>query len=67
MTDRIDLDHVALASQYAWDNLNRYRADLGGDRVHFTPGSAAINILDCDSGKIRPPVTRDFEDESTPF
>jgi methylmalonyl-CoA/ethylmalonyl-CoA epimerase len=31
MPDPIDLDHVALASQYAWDNLNRYRADLGGE------------------------------------
>jgi methylmalonyl-CoA/ethylmalonyl-CoA epimerase len=31
MTDPIDLDHVALASQYAWDNLSRYRADLGGE------------------------------------
>ena len=31
MTDPIDLDHVALASQYAWDNLDRYRADLGGE------------------------------------
>ena len=34
------------------------RADLGGDRVHFTPGSAAINILDGD--EIRRPTTADF-------
>ena len=30
------------------------------DRVHFTPGSAAINILDNTTGKIRPPDTTDY-------
>lgn len=30
------------------------------DRVHFTPGSAAINILDGDTGAIRPPTTADY-------
>lgn len=30
------------------------------DRVHFTPGSAAINILDNTTGKIRPPDTADY-------
>jgi trimethylamine---corrinoid protein Co-methyltransferase len=35
-------------------------ADLGGDRVHFVPGSAAINVLDGESGEIRPPVTADY-------
>ena len=27
--------------------------DLGGDRVHFTPGSAAIHILDGATGEVR--------------
>jgi trimethylamine--corrinoid protein Co-methyltransferase len=36
------------------------RADLGGDRVHFTPGSAAINVLDGATGEMRPPVTADY-------
>ncbi len=36
------------------------RADLGGLRVHFTPGSAAINILDGATGRIRPPSTHDY-------
>jgi trimethylamine--corrinoid protein Co-methyltransferase len=36
------------------------RADLGGLRVHFTPGSAAINVLDEATGRIRPPSTRDY-------
>lgn len=30
------------------------------DRVHFTPGSAAIKILDGDTGAIRPPTTADY-------
>jgi len=42
------------------DRDGAVRADLGGDRVHFTPGSAAINILDPGTGRIRPPVTRDY-------
>ena len=32
----------------------------GGDRVHFDPGSAAINILDSETQKQRPPLTADF-------
>jgi len=31
-----------------------------GDRVHFTPGSAAITILDGDTGEIRQPTTADY-------
>jgi trimethylamine--corrinoid protein Co-methyltransferase len=42
------------------DRDGAVRADLGGMRVHFTPGSAAINVLDEATGKIRPPVTRDY-------
>jgi trimethylamine--corrinoid protein Co-methyltransferase len=34
--------------------------DLSGYNVHFTPGSAALNILDPISKKIRKPVTRDY-------
>src|SRR5512132_518435 len=30
------------------------------DRVHFTPGSAAINILDGETGAIRPAATADY-------
>ncbi|MFQ6612844.1 MAG: trimethylamine methyltransferase family protein [Fidelibacterota bacterium] len=32
------------------------------DKVHFTPGSAAINILDHHNGEIRKPVTTDYID-----
>jgi catechol 2,3-dioxygenase-like lactoylglutathione lyase family enzyme len=28
---RTDFDHVALGSEHAWDNLDRYRGDLGGE------------------------------------
>ena len=34
--------------------------DLGGDRVHFTPGSSAINYLDPDTGRMRQPTTADY-------
>jgi len=34
--------------------------DLSGDNVHFTPGSAALNILDHATGRIRRPLTADY-------
>jgi trimethylamine--corrinoid protein Co-methyltransferase len=34
--------------------------DLQGDNVHFTPGSAALNVLDYATGRIRRPVTADY-------
>jgi trimethylamine---corrinoid protein Co-methyltransferase len=34
--------------------------DLGGDRVHFDPGSAALHFLDPATGRRRPPLTRDL-------
>jgi trimethylamine--corrinoid protein Co-methyltransferase len=33
---------------------------FAGERTHFTPGSAAINILDRTTGEIRPPDTADY-------
>jgi len=36
--------------------------DFSGDNVHFTPGSAALNILDSETGKMRKPVTVDYVD-----
>ena len=33
--------------------------DLGGDRVHFNPGSAALRIFDYALGKARTPLTSD--------
>ncbi|MGE0452100.1 MAG: trimethylamine methyltransferase family protein [Vicinamibacteria bacterium] len=41
------------------DALGAQTHDLSGSKVHFTPGSAAILILDPDAGRMRPPVTAD--------
>jgi trimethylamine---corrinoid protein Co-methyltransferase len=35
-------------------------ADLGGDRVHFVPGSSGLHVLDHRSGETRLSNTRDF-------
>ena len=42
-----------------YDVLGSETHDLSGRRVHFTPGSAAIHVLDGASGEIRRPSTRD--------
>jgi len=36
--------------------------DFSGYNIHFTPGSAALNILDPDSKQIRKPLTKDYID-----
>ena len=43
-----------------YDLVGNETHDFCGDRVHFTPGSAAINILDGDTGEIRQPTTADY-------
>ncbi len=43
-----------------YDTSGRQTHDLSGHNVHFTPGSAAINILDDEAGKTRPPTTADY-------
>ena len=43
-----------------YDVLGRETLDLSGYNVYFTPGSAAINILDADENKIRTPTTADY-------
>jgi trimethylamine--corrinoid protein Co-methyltransferase len=43
-----------------YDVLGNPTHDFAGNKVHFTPGSAAINILDDATGKIRRPVTADY-------
>ena len=35
-------------------------AELGGDNVHFVPGSSAVKVLDHRSGQTRPATTADF-------
>lgn len=43
-----------------YDSAGNEAENLAGDNVHFTPGSAAINILDRDTNKIRKPESADI-------
>ncbi len=43
-----------------FDVLGTQTHALGSDDVYFTPGSAAIHVLDEASGRIRPPRTADY-------
>ncbi|RKZ04629.1 hypothetical protein DRQ25_16950, partial [Candidatus Fermentibacteria bacterium] len=43
-----------------FDVMGRLTHDLTDHNVYFTPGSAAINILDPHSGEIRKPFTADY-------
>jgi trimethylamine--corrinoid protein Co-methyltransferase len=43
-----------------YDVLGNRTHDFAGDNVYFTPGSAAINILDGRTGEMRRPTTADY-------
>jgi trimethylamine--corrinoid protein Co-methyltransferase len=43
-----------------YDVNGKQTHDLSEYNIHFTPGSAALNILDPHSRKIRKPVTKDY-------
>ena len=43
-----------------YDVLGNQTHDLSGDNVHFTPGSAAIHVLDHATGRMRRPTTADY-------
>ncbi len=43
-----------------YDRGGRAHADLGGNRVHFVPGSSGLKMLDHRTGETRPADTRDF-------
>jgi len=43
-----------------YDSTGNQAIDLSGYNVNFTPGSAAINILDYESNKIKRPNTSDY-------
>jgi trimethylamine--corrinoid protein Co-methyltransferase len=43
-----------------FDVLGEQTHDFSGNNVHFVPGSAAINIHDNSTGKIRRPTTEDY-------
>ncbi len=43
-----------------WDSLGNKAVDLSGMNVNFTPGSAAINVLDNEGERVRRPLTSDY-------
>lgn len=43
----------APSSFILYDRDGRPHADLGGDRVHFVPGSSGLKVLDHRSGEVR--------------
>jgi trimethylamine--corrinoid protein Co-methyltransferase len=48
------------ASFKLYDVNGKQTNDFSGYNIHFTPGSAALNILDPNSKKIRKPLTKDY-------
>jgi trimethylamine--corrinoid protein Co-methyltransferase len=51
---------MAPSSFKLYDVLGNQTHDFSGDNVHFTPGSAAINILDHETEAMRKPATDDY-------
>lgn len=51
---------TALSGFRLYDVKGEETHDLSGENVYFTPGSAAINILDHETGTMRKPVTDDY-------
>ena len=43
-----------------YDTLGNQTHDFQDGNVYFTPGSAAINVLDGQTGEMRPPATADY-------
>ncbi len=43
-----------------FDRDGRPYTELGGDKVHFVPGSSGLQVLDHRTGETRPSRTRDF-------
>jgi len=51
---------TAPSSFELYDTLGERTHDFSGDHVHFTPGSAAIYLLDHDGSHARTPTTADY-------
>ena len=59
--DLIDKGLKTATSRFKlYDVIGNQTHDFSGNNVHFTPGSAAIHILDNDTLEIRKPVTTDY-------
>ena len=52
----------APASFILYDRDGRPHAEMGGDHVHFAPGSSGLKVLDHRTGETRPANTADFVD-----
>jgi trimethylamine--corrinoid protein Co-methyltransferase len=59
-----DVVEAAIASAPSsfvlYDRDGAAHADLGGDRVHFVPGSSGLKVLDHRTGEVRLATTSDF-------
>ena len=57
----LDLSLKSVPSQFKlYDVLGNETHDFSGSKVHFTPGSAALHILDHQTQQIRKPDTADY-------
>ncbi|MHC4639599.1 MAG: trimethylamine methyltransferase family protein, partial [Planctomycetota bacterium] len=76
---RVDMDnfHVKLTEEIVqealktaarsfklYDVMGNQTHDFSDHNVYFTPGSTALNILDCQTQKMRKPLTNDYIDFS---
>lgn len=51
---------TAPASFQLYDRAGRPHADIGGDRVHFVPGSSGLRVIDHRTGETRLATSTDF-------
>ena len=51
---------TAPSSFWLYDRDGNPHADIGGDRVHFVPGSSGLKVLDHRTGEVRLANTTDF-------
>ncbi len=59
--DKIDEALAAAPASFTlYDRAGRPAANIGADRVHFTPASSGLRILDHRTGETRSPITADF-------
>jgi trimethylamine--corrinoid protein Co-methyltransferase len=60
-TDVVDRALASAPSSFTlFDRDGNPHADLGGDRVHFVPGSSGLKVADHRSGEVRLATTADF-------
>jgi len=55
---------TAPSSFKLYDVMGNQTHDFSGHNVYFTPGSTALNILDCQTQQMRKPLTNDYVDFS---